>query len=101
MFVSGGVGDLDPDGSSFYAGYGEADIDPIVMAYYRFDWVVQEIADYGRRVFHDDVGDETKEEAIEMVEDAFRPGRIVERAFEAAQQLDARPRGRSTSRVEE
>jgi len=70
MFVDGGVGNLDTEGSAFYAGYGEVDIDPLLIAYYRFDWIVQELADYGRRAFRmPDLGEETRAEAVGKITD--------------------------------
>ena len=35
----------------FFHGYGETSIDPLALAYYAYEWVVQEIGDYGERVF--------------------------------------------------
>ena len=36
---------------AFFAGYGDTAVDPIALAYYKYDWVLQEFADYGERVF--------------------------------------------------
>jgi spectinomycin phosphotransferase len=76
MFVDGGVGDLDTKGFAFYAGYGPVEMDPVVMAYFRHDWVVQELADYWRRVFlMGDVGDGTRAQALDLFAGMFEPTR--------------------------
>ena len=36
---------------AFLTGYGDAAVDPLALAYYKTDWVMQEFADYGERVF--------------------------------------------------
>jgi len=75
MFVEGGPLPID-DVSAFLSGYGDVEIDPVLIAYYRFEWVVEELADYGRRMFMmPELGDATKQESLELFENLFRPGR--------------------------
>ena len=82
MFVEGGVGGLDNDADAFFAGYGEVRIDPVVMSYYRYAWVVEEIADYGRRAFLDpSFGDATRADAVASLAGIFDPGEVVEAAY--------------------
>lgn len=88
MFVDGGVGGLQNDGRAFFAGYGPVEVDPVVMAYYRFDWVVQELASYGDRVLASDVGDATRAEAVDLLVSLFEPGNVVEAAHRAEGDLD-------------
>ena len=83
MFVDGGVGGLANDRRAFFAGYGYVEIDPVVMAYYRFDWVVQELASYGDCVLMPGVGDVTKAEAVDLIVSLFEPGNVVEAAHQA------------------
>jgi hypothetical protein len=84
MFVDDSVGSLDREGSDFFTGYGHVDPDPLLIAYYRFDWAVQEVADYGRRVLlSPDAGDATRAEAAQMFRSLFEPGDVVDAAFEA------------------
>jgi len=46
------------------------DIHAVMIAYYRFDWIVQELADYGRRAFRmPDLGEETRAEAVGKITD--------------------------------
>jgi hypothetical protein len=63
----------------FFQGYGDVNINWPVIAYYRYEWVVQEVADYGERVFlMDDLGETTKEDAVERFIKLFLPGDVVE-----------------------
>ena len=36
---------------SFLTGYGDPAVDQQALAYYKYDWVIQEFGDYGERVF--------------------------------------------------
>ena len=83
MFVSGDIADLDPEGTAFYEGYGAVDIDPVLVAYYRFDWVLQELADYHRRVFDLDLGTRTRAQALTLFTELFGPQDVVAAAFRA------------------
>jgi spectinomycin phosphotransferase len=85
MFVSGDTADIDPSGEDFYRGYGDVEIDPTLIAYYRFDWVLQEVADYHRRVFDIALGEQTRAEAIDHFVELFGP----EDVFAAAYRADA------------
>ena len=52
------------------------------MAYYRYEWVVQEIADFGERVFlSPDIGTETKQAAVRGFKQLFRPGDVITSAY--------------------
>jgi len=87
MFVSGDIADIDPAGADFYAGYGEVAIDRALIAYYRFDWVLQELADYHRRVFDPALGEETRVEALAYFEDLFGPDDVVAAAYRADDEI--------------
>jgi spectinomycin phosphotransferase len=99
MFVVGGpVGSLAVGAREehlFFAGYGARTIDPVALAYYRYDWAVQDVADYARRVFlMPDVGEGTRQGAVQGTIEVFRPGKIVDAAF--ASEANLPPRLRST-----
>ena len=57
------------------------------MAYYRWEWVVQELADYGGRVLDDRLGEATRRPAVEEFRRLFAPGGLVEAARRADQGL--------------
>jgi spectinomycin phosphotransferase len=44
----------------FAQGYGPMHIDPLVLDYYRTEWMMQDIGGLGAQVLVDDVGDETR-----------------------------------------
>ena len=68
----------------FREGYGEVDVDAMALAYYRYEWVVQEIGDFGERVFlSKDTGDVTQRESVEGFMQLFDPGDVVEAAYAA------------------
>lgn len=79
MFMMGEGGE-----AKFYEGYGATDINPTSIAYYRYEWVVQEFGDYAARALvMDDVGDETRADAIQGFRQLFNPGDVVDQAKEA------------------
>jgi spectinomycin phosphotransferase len=63
----------------FFKGYGGVEINPLALAYYRYEWCVQEIGDYGERVFAaNDIGNETKRAAVEEFIKLFSRGNVIE-----------------------
>jgi len=83
MFVDGNVADLDPAGIEFYEGYGDVDADLNLLAFYRYDWVLQEVADYHRRLFDWALGEATRQEAVEYFAELFGPDDVVQAALDA------------------
>jgi spectinomycin phosphotransferase len=69
----------------FFKGYGSMEIDPLVLAYYGYEWCVQEIGDFGNRVFlMRDAGESTKKDAVEGFMKLFSRGDVIEAAFNTA-----------------
>ncbi len=65
----------------FYQGYGEVTPDPLAMAYYRIEWAVQDLGEFGTQIFSaDDIGDETKADSLRLIRDMFAPGHSLDRA---------------------
>ncbi|MGB0386602.1 MAG: phosphotransferase [Ardenticatenaceae bacterium] len=94
MFVGGGVGGVQ-DGAKeealFFKGYGHTEIDWLALAYYRYEWVVQDMGDYAERVFlMQDIGEETKKDAVAGFVSFFEPGNVVEVAYRSEKQLGMR-----------
>jgi len=88
MFVVGGVVGGAVVGATaeelFFRGYGATAIDPVTLAYYRYEWVVQEIGDFGERVFMmPELGQETKRDAVCGFRDLFQPGDVVQAAYDS------------------
>lgn len=75
---------------SFY-GYGPAQINQLALAYYRYEWCVQEIGDFGQRVFlTKDMGENTKQDAVEGFIQLFLQGDVIEAAFHTPFELEIR-----------
>lgn len=71
-----------------FAGYGPTVVDPVALAYYRYEWVVQEIGDFGARIFFDqDVGEETRADAVLGFRELFEPGDVVDGAYNCEKYL--------------
>lgn len=78
-----------PGEALFFEGYGEAAVDWTAFAYYRYEWVVQELGDYAGRVFTlDDVGDDTRADAVRGFRQLFDPGDVVDEAYAADKKLN-------------
>lgn len=81
---------------AFLAGYGAVTVDPLALAYYKYDWVMQELADYGERIFLSDrFGGADLALAGSEFARLFDPGDVIERAQRAYArfQIDAGYRG--------
>jgi spectinomycin phosphotransferase len=91
MFVTGAEGAPPAPGSEedlFFSGYGPVLARALPLAYYRYEWVVQEIGDYGERVFlHPNLGEETRREAVREFIQLFAAGNVVEGAYAAEKAL--------------
>jgi spectinomycin phosphotransferase len=97
MFViGGGIGAYSEqplNDAHFLRGYGDTPNEPpdlLAMAYYRNEWVIQDIAEFGETVFFQDwVGDATKQDALRIVKAMFGSGNIVDSALQADMALIA------------
>ncbi len=66
----------------FFSGYGNVDIHPAALTYYQYEWCIQEIGDFGERVFlMDDVGEATKQASVEGFKQLFEPGDVIDTAY--------------------
>ncbi len=85
MFVMGGIGRglVSPkETACFLQGYGEADIDPKALTYYRYAWAVQDMGAYGEQIFFSPgLGEASRRDALEGFRSMFEPGNIVDIAF--------------------
>jgi spectinomycin phosphotransferase len=82
MFVVGGVAAVTKQEELFFKGYGRAEIDPLALAYYRYEWVVQELGDFGERVFlTKNTGVETRLDAVRGFCALFEAGDVVDEAY--------------------
>jgi spectinomycin phosphotransferase len=85
MFVVGSDTRTAREESLFLVGYGATEVDALALAFYRYEWCVQEFVDFAMRVFQlDNVGDETKADSVRGFEQLFAPGDVVVEAHKAA-----------------
>ena len=67
--------------SAFMDGYGDSEVDRIGLAYYRYDWVLQEFCDYGERVFlSSDLSERELQFSMDEYNKLFSAGDVVELA---------------------
>jgi spectinomycin phosphotransferase len=87
--VAGRVSDR--EATAFESGYGSKEADPLLIAWYRLDWAVQDFADFARRVILDpELGIATRAAALALFESTFEPGGEVETAVIADERVPAR-----------
>ncbi len=87
MFVGAGMGCAWPGGREealFYRGYnakrgiGNPEVDPRALAYYRYERIVQDIAEFCKQVFTTAGGGEDRNQAYQYLIDQFLPNHVVE-----------------------
>ena len=81
MFIGGGIDDIwksKRDESIFYEGYGKTDIDFTMMAYYRYERVIEDLAAYAEQLLLTDEGGADREEAYRRFTGNFEPGQTIE-----------------------
>jgi spectinomycin phosphotransferase len=84
MFVVGGGEIRSREEELFFEGYGETAVDWLAVAYYRYEWGVQEIGDFGERVFLlAEVSDITREDSVRGFRQLFQPGDVVDTAYQS------------------
>jgi spectinomycin phosphotransferase len=78
--------------SLFFQGYGQAEIDWLALAYYRYEWAMQDIGSFSESIFlRDDVGDVTRQDSIDHLKGLFQAGEIVQLAYESEAHLPSSP----------
>ena len=88
MFVLGGNTIHTKEERLFFDGYGEVNINQLALAYYRYEWCVQEIGDFGNRVFlTKDTGESTKQDSVEGFMTLFSRGDVIEAAFNTSVEI--------------
>ena len=85
LFVIGSIFNDTSDGGwerLFFEGYGETEVDPLVLAYYRYDWCIEDIGEFAEDVFdRENLGEETKANSIRWFKTLFAGGTSVELAL--------------------
>ncbi len=91
MFIGAGIwnsGDTcDEEEALFYKGYGPTVINNRALAYYRYERIIQDIAEYCHHIFSSDDTQEHKKQSLLYVKANFRPNGTVKRAHQAYKKI--------------
>lgn len=85
MFIGGGVANVWNklhEEKSFYRGYGKTEINLTILAYYRHERIVEDIAIYGQELLLTMSGGEERKEMYKQFIGMFEPHGVVDIAFE-------------------
>ena len=83
MFVGAGIGGVwnkAREEALFYEGYGRTEVDPLALAYYRHERIVEDIAIFCRQIFLTNDGGADREQALEYIASNFLPGHTIDMA---------------------
>jgi spectinomycin phosphotransferase len=89
MFIGGGVGGIwnnDQEAAWFYQGYGQTEIDPVTLSYYRYERIMVDIALCSEQIFGMQGSLEDRQKSLKL-ENQFLPNNVVEIAHRTYQQL--------------
>jgi spectinomycin phosphotransferase len=89
MFIGGGIGGLwnnDQEAGWFYQGYGQAEVDPAALSYYRYERIVVDIAERAEQIFGMQGSAEEREKALGLISQ-FSPNNVVDIAHRTYQRL--------------
>jgi spectinomycin phosphotransferase len=80
----------DSEATAFESGYGSSETNPLLIAWYRVDWAIQDLADFARRVILDpELGTATRAAALALFHATFEPGGEVDTAVIADELVPA------------
>lgn len=65
----------------FYRSYGQTAINPIALAYYRYERIVRDIAEYCEQLLLTDDGGEDREQSLHYLKSNFLPNGTIEIAY--------------------
>lgn len=88
MFIGGGVGNVwnkPHEEKLFYKGYGKTEVDSTVLAYYRHERIVEDIAIYSQELLLTTARGQDRAEMYKQFIDMFAPQGVVEIAFKTTE----------------
>ncbi len=71
----------------FSEGYGPAEVDPVALAYYRYERIVADFAAYADEIWNQRIGPEDREIGVSQLAGQFQPGHVVDLAHRTYQRL--------------
>ena len=90
MFIGGGVANVwnkPHEEKFFYKGYGKTEVNRTILAYYRHERIVEDIAIYGQMLLLTLAGGEDRPEMYKQFIDMFEPRGVVDIACETDEGL--------------
>lgn len=84
MFIGGGVANVwnhPREEEFFYKGYGKTNINRTILAYYRHERIVEDIAEYGQALLLTPTGGTDRQEMYKQFINMFEPNGVVDIAF--------------------
>ncbi len=94
MFIGGGVANVwnNPhEEEYFYKGYGKTELNRTILAYYRHERIVQDIAEYGQCLLLTTSRSEDRKVIYKHFKDMFEPLGVIDIAFKTDEGLKNRP----------
>lgn len=85
MFIGGGIGNIwnkPREAALFYQGYGKTEINRKILAYYRHERIVEDIAIYAEQLLSTSAGGTDRAEIYKHFISMFEPNGVVDIAFE-------------------
>ena len=87
MFVGSGLGgngrSPQEETNLFYQGYGQTSVNPIGLAYYRYERIIEDIALFCEDLLLSDEGGEDRAQALIYLQSNFLPNSTIEAAYRA------------------
>lgn len=91
MFIGGGVGGTqhtpEQEEAWFYVGYGQSEVEPIALAYYRYERIVQDFVGFCEQLLLSDEGDQDRLNSLHHVASQFLPGNVIDMAYRTEKML--------------
>ncbi|OIO87771.1 MAG: phosphotransferase [Anaerolineae bacterium CG2_30_64_16] len=91
MFIGGGQGfgghTPQEEETLFYRGYGQTEISPVALAYYRYERIIQDIAIFCEQLLLTNEGGEDREQALRYLISNFLPNGTLEIAYQSDRTL--------------
>jgi len=90
MFIGGAVANVwnkPHEEKCFYQGYRNTEINMAILAYYRHERTVEDIALIGQQLLMTSVDNQTRMESYKHFTDQFEPQGVVEIAFKTDEEL--------------
>lgn len=99
MYVGGGqfvnARSAEEEERLFYQGYGQTEANPVGLAYYRYERIVQDIAAYCEQLLLSDEGGEDRPNSLRQLTGQFGPNGVIALAYRSEQFLPERYRAKS------